>query len=144
MSPISYIDLLLVEDSSDDAEITKRSLAKIGLSRFQWVKDGEEALLTLFGSLDSQELVTVPKVILLDLKLPKIDGFEVLSVLRKSPQGAKVPVVILSSSNEESDLRRSYQLGANSYIVKPLEFNKYSELVIGVVEYWITKNRAPR
>ncbi len=132
----------MVEDSSDDAEITMRALAQLGLSnKIHWVKDGEQALKLLLSDTNSDAIA--PKVILLDLKLPKIDGFEVLASLRNSPAQLKIPVVVLTSSNEESDLVKCYDLGANSYVVKPVDFTKYSSAIKEIAGYWIDKNQVP-
>ncbi|MEQ9423324.1 MAG: response regulator [Cyclobacteriaceae bacterium] len=138
---MNQIDILLVEDSHDDAEITLRTLKQIGMSdKVHWAKDGEEALDFIEANLSKAHL---PKVILLDLKLPKVDGLEVLQAIRSNPELSKIPVVILTSSNEESDLLKSYSIGANSYIVKPVDFNSYSESIAEIGKYWLNRNQVP-
>ncbi len=134
--------ILLVEDNPDHEALTVRALQKAGLLNPVVVaRDGAEAIDHLFGRSDREEL---PQVVLLGLKLPKVDGLEVLEKLRASERTHLVPVVILTSSDEESDLVRSYRLGANSYIRKPVNFNQFVEATRQLGLYWLVLNQAPR
>ncbi len=118
------VEILLVEDNPSDAELTIRALKKNKLTNdIHWVKDGEEAILFIFGK--DEKTITKPKVILLDLKLPKVDGLEVLKKLKGNEKTSTIPVVVLTSSNEEKDIIESYKIGVNSYIVKPVDFEKF-------------------
>lgn len=138
--------ILLVEDNPDDVELTLRALKKNHIANEVVVaRDGEEALeyLTATGKYEGRSLVDVPQVILLDLKLPKISGLEVLRVLRADPRTRLLPVVILTSSSEELDIVASYQLGANSYIRKPVDFNQFLEAVRQLGLYWLVLNQTP-
>ena len=129
--------ILLVEDNPDDVALTLRALKKNNIANEVIVaKDGIEALDYLFGD----NATSVPAVILLDLKLPKIDGLEVLERLRKDERTKFAPVVVLTSSKEEQDLVRSYKLGANSYIRKPVDFIQFSEAVRQLGLYWLVLN----
>ena len=142
----SEVEILLVEDNSRDAELTIRELKNHNLANnLVWVKDGAEALNLLFGA-DPQgggEISHRPKVILLDLKLPKVDGLEVLRQLKADPRTRIIPVVVLTSSREEQDLVRSYELGVNSYVVKPVNFDNFSEAVSQLGMYWLLLNQSP-
>jgi len=139
-------DILLVEDSPHDAELAMRALKSRHLTnRVVWVKDGAEAINYLFGS-DSTAVpvpVHTPRVILLDLKLPKMDGREVLRRIKGDARTKLVPVVVLTSSREEQDIVESYKLGVNSYIVKPVEFENFSEAVAQLGMYWLLLNQPP-
>jgi two-component system response regulator len=138
--------ILLVEDNPDDVELTLRALKKNHIANEVVVaRDGEEALeyLTATGKYEGRSLVDVPQVILLDLKLPKISGLEVLRVLRADPRMRLLPVVILTSSSEELDIVASYQLGANSYIRKPVDFNQFMEAIRQLGLYWLVLNQTP-
>ena len=140
------IDILLVEDNPDDAELTIRAIKKHNLTnKLFWVKDGEEALDFIFASGEYAERKeeTHPKVILLDLKLPKIDGLEVLHRIRADQKTKIIPVVVLTSSREEQDMINSYELGVNSYIVKPVNFEKFLETVAELGLYWLLLNEPP-
>lgn len=139
-------EILLVEDNPRDAELTQRGLKKRNLTNpLAWVKDGAEALAYLFGpgADATTPLLRHPKIILLDLKLPKIDGLEVLRHLKANPHARTIPVVVLTSSQEEQDIVRSYELGVNSYIVKPVSFDNFSEAVAQLGMYWLMLNQAP-
>jgi len=141
------IEILLVEDSPADAEMTLRALRRNNLAnRVHWVKDGEEALEYMFrtGGYAERSLESVPKLVMLDIKMPKVDGIEVLRRLKSEPATRTVPVVIMTSSNEERDVMETYKLGANSYIVKPVEFDSFLETVAKIGLYWVLTNRAPR
>ena len=136
-------NILLVEDNPDDVELTLRALNKNNIANEVIVaKDGVEALDYLFGegTYAGRDATNVPAVILLDLKLPRIDGLEVLERLRKDERTKFAPVVVLTSSKEEQDLVRSYKLGANSYIRKPVDFIQFSEAVRQLGLYWLVLN----
>ena len=126
------VEILLVEDNPHDAELTLRALKKHWLTnRLVWVKDGVEALKYLFGSSDDPAvpLNQPPRLVLLDLKLPRVDGHEVLRRLKADPRTRTIPVVVLTSSQEKADIARSYELGVNSYIVKPVDFDNFAQAV---------------
>jgi two-component system response regulator len=140
---LDEVEILLVEDSEEDAELAIRALKKHKLSnKLHRVSDGAEALDFLFreGTYPGRSANGTPKVILLDLKLPKIDGLEVLRRIRASASLRGIPVVVLTSSKEDSDLERAYALGVNSYIVKPVEFDKFVEAVEQLGLYWLLLN----
>ena len=134
-----YIEILLAEDNSADAEMTLRALKRNNLAnRVRWVKDGQEAIDYLFG-----ERTQPPKLVLLDIKMPKVDGIEVLRRLKADPATQRIPVVVMTSSNEDRDVVESYRLGVNSYIVKPVQFDAFMETVAKIGLYWVLTNRAP-
>lgn len=140
------VEILLVEDNMDDAEMTIRALRKKNLSnRLTHLTDGEEALDFLFGrgKFAGRNLNLKPKLILLDLKMPKIDGMEVLEKVKSDSETKKIPVVILTSSKEDPDLQKCYELGANSYIVKPVEFESFINAVSELGLYWMLLNQVP-
>jgi CheY-like chemotaxis protein len=139
------VEILLVEDSRTDAEMTIRALNKHGLAkRLSWVKDGAEALDFLFRQgVYAGRAAGEPKLVFLDLKMPKVDGIEVLRKLKQDPRTACIPIVMLTSSAEESDIALSYQLGLNSYMVKPVEFEHFIEEVAHAGYYWLIINRVP-
>ena len=144
MSNSAEIEILLVEDSPSDAELTLHALRERNLANhIVHVKDGQEALDWLFctGNFASRDLNQYPKVVLLDLKLPKVDGLEVLRAIRADPRTRLLPVVVMTSSNEERDVIDSYNLGANSYVVKPLDFDSFSAAVAELGHYWLLVNR---
>jgi len=131
-------DILLVEDNPNDAELTQRALKKTNLAaRLAIARDGAEALEYLLGNRPK------PKVIFLDLKLPKIDGIEVLRRIRADDRMRSVPVVVLTSSQEERDISQCYKLGINSYVVKPVEFDKFYKAVGDLATYWLLLNKSP-
>jgi two-component system, response regulator len=139
------VEILLVEDNPQDAEITLRALKRANLANHvQWLKDGEEALEFLFsqGQYEDQPRPR-PRVMLLDIKMPKVDGLEVLRRLKADGRTRSIPVVMLTSSKEERDLLRSYDLGVNSYLVKPVDFQRFSEEVTHVGYYWVAMNQTP-
>ena len=139
------VDILLVEDNPNDAELTLRALKKHNLTNnLEWVKDGAEALDFLFmrGNYATRNNHT-PKLVLLDLRLPKLDGLEVLKAIRANPQSDMIPVVVMTSSTEERDIVSSYKLGANSYVSKPVEFNEFLKVVADLGLYWTLINKAP-
>jgi two-component system response regulator len=138
--------ILLVEDNRDDEELTLRALRQSKIMNEVIVaRDGEEALNYLFGHRDSalREVDFMPAVVLLDLKLPKIGGLEVLKEIRSDPRTRRLPVVVLTSSKEERDLTEVYDLGANSYIYKPIDFEKFAEAVGHLGMYWVLFNEIP-
>jgi len=138
--------ILLVEDNPDDVELTLRALEKSNiLNKVVVVHDGVEALDYLFGNgtYAGRDLSVMPTVILLDLKLPKINGLEVLQRIRADERTKFLPVVILTSSNEEQDLINGYQLGVNSYICKPVDFVQFTEAVRQLGLYWLLLNEPP-
>jgi two-component system, response regulator len=140
------VEILLVEDNPNDAELALRALKKNNLANnVIRVCDGEEALDFIFarGQFKSREKLNIPKLILLDLKLPKVDGLELLEIIKANPVTKLIPVVVLTSSNEESDMIESYRLGVNSYIVKPVDFDKFIESVSKIGFYWLLLNKQP-
>ncbi|MEP2026031.1 MAG: response regulator [Reichenbachiella sp.] len=146
MSEITEPDIVLVEDNPNDAEITIRSLKKHHLAnKLVWLKDGVEALDFLFarGEYTDRDANNLPRVIFLDLKLPKIDGMEVLAEIRNNDITKKIPVVVLTSSKEEQDVVGTYDLGVNSYIVKPVEFENFAKAIADVGFYWLVTNTSP-
>ncbi|WP_420582605.1 response regulator [Reichenbachiella sp.] len=139
-------EIVLVEDNPNDAEITIRSLKKHHLAnKLVWLKDGVEALDFLFARNEykNRDVKNLPRVIFLDLKLPKIDGIEVLEEIRKNEITKKIPVVVLTSSKEEQDVMKTYDLGVNSYIVKPVEFENFAKAIAEVGFYWLITNTTP-
>jgi len=143
---VGKIDILLVEDSANDAEMTQRALRRYNLgNRLHWVKDGAEALDFLFsrGAYADRDPARPPKLVLLDLKMPRVDGIEVLRQIKADVRAHMIPVVVMTSSNEENDVIESYRLGANSYIVKPIEFGSFLEVVAKIGLYWVLTNRVP-
>jgi two-component system, response regulator len=140
------IEILLVEDNADDVELTLHALRKENLANSIHVaRDGEEALEFLFcnGTHNNRSFENPPRLVLLDLKLPKVDGMEVLKRLKSDPRTRTIPVVILTSSKEERDLIQSYGLGVNSYIQKPVDFTQFRETVKTAGFYWLLINEAP-
>lgn len=146
MNNVHGVEILLVEDNPRDAEIALRALKKHNLAnQLVHVKDGQEALDWLFGTGVYAGVTTrTPKVILLDLKLPKVDGLEVLRAIRGDTRTQLIPVVAMTSSREEQDVVRSYQLGVNSYIVKPVDFENFSAAVAEAGHYWLLVNQEPK
>ena len=139
------VDILLAEDNPADAEMTLRALRKSNLAnRVHWVKDGAEALdYMFFRDSYAHRPAGAPKLVLLDIKMPKVDGIEVLRRLKEDTGLRAVPVVVMTSSNEERDVVESYRLGVNSYIVKPVQFEAFLETVDKIGLYWVLTNRAP-
>jgi two-component system response regulator len=143
--PDSSIELLLVEDNPADQELTLHVLKRHNLAnRVKIARDGAEALEFFFGS-DSGERVEEirPRLILLDLKLPKVSGIEVLARLKADPRTRDIPVVVLTSSRQDTDLTRCYELGVNSYVVKPVDFGQFAEAVRQLGLYWLLLNQDP-
>ena len=140
------VDLLLVEDNPDDVDLTLHAFKKINLSNpMHVVRDGAEALEFLFctGAYAHRKIQDSPKVVLLDLKLPKVDGLEVLKRIKADPRTKSMPVVILTASREERDIVSSYELGVNSYIVKPVDFEQFVEATRTLGLYWLLLNQRP-
>jgi CheY-like chemotaxis protein len=143
--PEHTVEILLVEDSAEDEELTLHALRKRNVANhIQVARDGAEALEFIFrtgafaGRADSN-----PKLILLDLKLPKVDGLDVLRRIKSDPHTRSIPVVVLTSSREERDIVESYQLGVNSYITKPVDFEQFVEAVQHIGFYWLLLNQPP-
>src|SRR5258705_5324256 len=146
LSEIQQVEILLVEDNKTDAELTIRALKKNNLANnLIWLKDGAEALDFVFctGNYLGRDN-SLPKLILLDLKLPKVDGIEVLGRLKADARTKMIPVVMVTSSAEERDIVESYKLGVNSYLVKPVDFNQFIDVVSQAGMYWAVMNKAPR
>jgi two-component system, response regulator len=146
MSLPPEVEILLVEDSADDVELTLRALKSRNLANQVFVaRDGAEALEFFFGehAHPLREFGVTPRVILLDLKLPKVDGLEVLRRLKADARTRSLPVVVLTSSAEEPDIAAAYRLGANSYIVKPVDFEAFARAVSEVGLYWLLLNEQP-
>jgi two-component system, response regulator len=140
------VDILLVEDNPNDVELTLRTLRKYRVTNdVQVVRDGAEALEFVFctGAYAARDILQIPKVILLDLKMPKVNGLEVLARLKADPRTKAIPVVVLTSSREEPDVKEAYRLGVNSYIVKPVDFEQFTESVRTLGLYWALLNQPP-
>jgi two-component system response regulator len=142
----SGLEIILIEDNLDDAALVIRALKKNNLAnKMIHLKDGAEALEFFFGKDDKNpELPNVAaKVVLLDLKMPKINGMEVLEKVKSDSRTKQIPIVVLTSSAEDPDIKRCYELGANSYIVKPVEFDNFSKAVADLGMYWLILNNPP-
>jgi len=140
------LEIILVEDNADDAALAIRALKKQNLAnKLVHLNDGAEALDFIFGTgeYSGRNIENTPKVILLDLKMPKVNGMEVLEKLKSDPLMKDIPVVILTSSGEDPDIQKCYDLGANSYIVKPVDFDNFSKTVVELGLYWVVLNKAP-
>lgn len=140
------VEILLIEDNPSDAEMTIRALRKNNIANhLVHLKDGEEALSFIFGtgSYEGRNTNNLPKVILLDLKMPKVDGIEVLKRIKVDEKTKLIPVVVLTSSNEDPDINTCYKLGANSYIVKPVGFENFTKAIAELGMYWLLLNKAP-
>jgi two-component system response regulator len=132
------IEILLAEDNAEDAEMTMRALRRNHIAnQLHWARDGAEALEYIRAA------VRAPKLILLDIKMPRVDGIEVLRQLKADPATRAIPVVVMTSSNEERDVVESYRLGVNSYIVKPVQFDEFMQTVAKIGLYWMLTNRVP-
>jgi two-component system, response regulator len=141
------VEILLVEDNPQDLELAQRALAKARLTNhIEVARDGAEALDFIFceGAHAGRKLENGPKVILLDLKLPKVDGLEVLKRIKNDERTKAIPVVMLTSSREQSDLVESYRLGVNSYIVKPVDFEGFARAIQNLGMYWLLLNQSPK
>ncbi len=143
---VDEVEILLVEDNPNDVELTLRALKKHNLAnRVHVAKDGAEALDFIFatGAYSRRDIDHRPKVVLLDLKLPKVDGLEVLARIKSDERTRAIPVVVLTSSREEKDIVESYRMGVNSYIVKPVDFEKFVQAVSELGLYWLLLNQLP-
>jgi CheY-like chemotaxis protein len=139
--------ILLVEDSQDDLDMTLRALRKANMANhIQVARDGAEALEFVFceGAHAARKIENIPKLIMLDLKLPKIDGLEVLKRIKGDPRTRMIPIVVLTSSKEQNDVIKSYGLGGNSYIVKPVDFESFAAVVQKLGMYWLLLNQPPQ
>lgn len=143
--PSDAIEILLVEDNPTDAELCIRALTKHGVANtVKWVKDGAEALDYLFRTGAYADVVNdFPKIVLLDLRMPKVDGFEVLRKMRANERTRIIPVVVLTSSKEDIDAVDSYLSGANSFISKPVDFDAFVDVVAKLGYYWLAVNKSP-
>ncbi|MGO9217539.1 MAG: response regulator [Streptosporangiaceae bacterium] len=147
IAPAEPVEILLAEDEPTDADLCMRALkSKNVANHIAWVKDGAEALDFLFarGAYASRSSTDRPRLLLLDIKMPLVNGFEVLRQVRADERLATMPVVIMTSSNEERDIAEAYHLGANSYVTKPVDFASFRQAVEDVAMYWLVLNKAPR
>ena len=145
MEPYEQVEILLVEDSDLDAELTIRALKDGALAnKLLRVRDGQEALDFIFrqGEFEGRE-DTIPRLVLLDLKMPRVDGMEVLKAIKANDKTRRIPVVVMTSSQEEKDIAQTYDLGVNSYVVKPVDFTALTELARQAGYYWMAVNRPP-
>jgi two-component system response regulator len=143
---LNEVEILLVEDNMSDAELVIRALRKVRLANnVVHLKDGAEALEFLFGKGEytERDVKNVPKVILLDIKMPRVDGIEVLRQLKDNADTRMIPVVIMTSSKEENDIIASYKLGVNSFVVKPVDFDSFAKAVSELGLYWVLTNQPP-
>ncbi len=141
------IEILLVEDNMNDAEMTIRALKKNNIAnKLVHLKDGEEAIDFIFaqGMYADRDIENVPKVILLDLKMPKVNGIEVLEKVKSDERTRKIPIVVLTSSSEDPDIQKCYSLGVNSYVVKPVKFGAFVQAVSELGMYWMLLNKPPQ
>ena len=146
MNESNIVEILIVEDTQEDLDLALRALRKAKLgNRIHVARDGEEALQFIFceGPFSERKIQDGPKVVLLDLKLPKVDGLEVLQRIKGDPRTKLIPVVVLTSSQEQQDVIESYHLGVNSYIVKPVSFEQFSDTVQKLGLYWLLLNQPP-
>ncbi len=147
MTDMQAVDVLLVEDNQQDAELTIRSLKKHKLANnISVVEDGAEALDFIFckGKYSERDIKHPPRVIFLDLKLPLVSGLEVLRAIKQDARTKSVPVVVVTSSREDPDVKTAYELGANSYVVKPVDFESFTEAIGSVGLYWLLINQPPK
>lgn len=147
MEDLNAVEILIVEDNPHDAELTIRAIKKNNLvNKFFVAEDGEEALDFIFcrGKFVGRNFLTPPKVIFLDLKLPKISGLEVLEIIKTDTRTKTLPVVMITSSREDPDVKKAYELGVNSYVVKPVNFNDFLSAMSNTGLYWLLVNVAPR
>jgi two-component system response regulator len=141
MKTMDAVEILLIEDNPDDAGLTIHALKKHNMANnLLHLHDGEEAL----GYLFSDEMTQIPKVILLDLKMPKVDGIEVLRRLKSDESRKIIPVVVLTSSKEDRDVLESYKLGVNAYVVKPVDFDKFAKAIADIGVFWLLLNQPPK
>jgi two-component system, response regulator len=143
----NHVEVLLVEDNMSDAELTIRALKKNNLANnLVHLEDGQEALDYIFaeGTYSDRNIEDTPKIILLDLKMPRIDGIQVLQKIKSDERTKKIPVIILTSSKEDPDIQECYNLGANSYVVKPVQFDKFITAVSSIGLFWLLLNQPPK
>ena len=146
MSDFDDVEILLVEDNRQDAELTIRALKKGGVPhKLYWAKDGVEALdfVRCQGIYIARNPLQLPRLILLDLKMPRLDGLDVIRALKSDEKTRKVPIVALTSSNQERDVADSYRLGANGYVTKPVQFDAFMETIASIGIYWLVVNKTP-
>jgi CheY-like chemotaxis protein len=147
MTNLNLTEILLVEDNIDDAELTIRELRKFAMDKNLYhVKDGQEALDFIFGVgsyKNIRDVQYLPKVILLDIQMPKINGIEVLQKIKTDPRLKLIPVVLLTSSSQSPDIQKCYDLGANSYIVKPVNIERFAQAIKNLGTYWMVLNQQP-
>ena len=147
MEDATAVDVLMVEDSDEDLQLALRSFRKANFEdRVHVVRDGAEALDYIFcqGEYSGRRIEDIPRVVLLDLKLPKVNGLEVLQRIKSDPRTKRIPVVLLTSSKEHSDVVAGYENGANSYIVKPVAFEGFAKAMQDLGMYWLLLNNAPK
>jgi two-component system, response regulator len=149
MKTVNYnpVEIIIVEDNPQDAELTMRALKKLNVAyNILVAEDGEEALDMIFsrGIYEERKTHTPPKVIFLDLKLPKVSGLEILKEIKTNPLTKKIPVVVVTSSREDPDIKAAYELGANGYVVKPVEFEAFSNSMLQTGIFWLTVNETPQ
>lgn len=141
------LEILIVEDNANDAELMMRTLKKNNLSnKIKLLEDGEKALDYIYckGEYKDRDCANLPKIIFLDLKLPKVNGLEVLEKLKSDEMTKKLPVIIVTSSREDPDIERAYELGANSYVVKPVDFDDFVKSMVQLGLYWLLVNENPK
>ena len=145
MEQFEEVEILLVEDNKLDAELSLRALKNGGLAnKVLWVKDGQQALDYLFRHGDyAGRSDTVPRLVLLDLKMPRVDGIAVLRAIKADERTRRIPVVVMTSSQEEKDVAQTYDLGVNSYVVKPVDFSAFADIARQSGYYWLAINRTP-
>lgn len=146
MTNMADSEILLVEDNPADAELTIRALKEQNLAnKLVWVRDGEQALDFVFGTgaFAGRDVMRPPRVILLDLRLPKVDGLEALQKIKADARTRMIPVVVLSSSTQDKDIVESYKLGVNSYVAKPVQFEEFAKVVSLLGLYWLLINKPP-
>ncbi len=143
--PERPVEVLLIEDNPDDATLAMRALREFMTNEIVWLKDGEEAMNFLFGKEEysGRDISNKPKVILLDLKMPKVDGTELLQILRMDKLTKNIPVVVMTSSKEDADLKKCYEYGVNSYVVKPIDFGQFIKAARQISMYWLLVNDPP-
>lgn len=137
------LDLLVVEDNPNDVELMQHALVKVSLTlKTLYLRDGAEALSYLQHA-GTRSASPLPRLIFLDLKLPRVDGFEVLKSIRANPRTRTIPIVVLTSSQQDTDIQACYRAGANSYLVKPVDFTKFARAIEACATYWLSMNQSP-
>ena len=146
VSDLDNVDILLVEDSRLDAELTMRALKKCSFrSKVHWVQDGVDALdfVRCTGAYEGRNAAQRPKLVLLDLKMPRLNGHDVVRELKSDQRTRGIPIVVMTSSNQSRDITESYQLGANGYVTKPIQFADLAEAITHIATYWLRVNQVP-